>query len=140
MTIVIPGVVSFGLALALVLAVFAWIAHNPANAERIALWFWSGTRWVSKTAETKALQRDVTHGINDFAVRIQDELEGYRPRGIDLAFIGSDESPNSFLDRGRLVVRIRPRTGRDQNFLAVASLYVAHTVFPIVKHHLRKNQ
>jgi hypothetical protein len=139
-TIVLDLTLGTGAGLVIILIFLAWIANNPSNAERIAYWVSSTARWVSKRAEDNAVKTDVTHRINDFAVRLQSELYGYTPPGLELKIVHDPESPQAFVEAGKLVVRLRPRVGRDMNFLTVASLFVAHTTFPMVKVRLRDNQ
>src|SRR5437868_6836720 len=107
-TVGLGGLIAIGLLL--------WIASNPANAERVAYWFASAFRFVSKKAEETALKTDVTHRINDFAVRMSRNVEGYSPPGLEVKFVEGVE-PNAFMNEGRLVVRLHARSERDHNFL-----------------------
>jgi hypothetical protein len=139
-TIVLSTSISLVTVVLIVLGILMWIANNPSNAERIAYWVCSSLRWVSRRSENNAVKRDVTHRINDFAVRLQKEVYGYTPPGLELKIVGDAESTEAFLDAGKLVVRLQPRSGRDLNFLTVAVLFVAHTAFPVVKLKLHENQ
>ncbi len=121
-------------------AIFYWIARNPSNAERIAYWFWSAFRVISAKAEKYRLATDVTHRINSFALKIDENIEGYTPVGLEIRFADADVTPEAFMEQGRLVVRMKPHAARDRNFLTVATLYVSKTLFPRVKLHLRPNQ
>jgi len=117
-----------------------WIATHPSDAERIAYWFLSAARLVSKRAEERALTTDVTHRINNFALKLEESVEGYQPIGLKIELVQAGITEEAFLNEGRLIVRMQPRSHRDRNFLTVAVLYVAHTLFPRVKNHLRPNQ
>jgi hypothetical protein len=126
--------------LVILLGVLLWIVNNPTNAEKLAFWFWSSFRFVSKTAEKNTIKTDITHRINDFVIRLQDELHGYAPPGLELKIVGDPESTQAFIDAGKLVVRLRPRLNQDVNFLTVACLFVGYTTFPMVKLRLGENQ
>src|ERR1035441_6597275 len=60
--------------LVILLGVLLWIVNNPTNAEKLAFWFWSSFRFVSKTAEKNTIKTDITHRINDFVIRQNREL------------------------------------------------------------------
>lgn len=102
----------------------AWLA----NIDRLLLRFGLGR-------DKRFIQRDIRSRINKVSKKINKEAEGLVTKGVDIIWVNQDNI-ESFLRKGRVIVRMRHHENHDKNIVNATSHYVAKGILHTAKIYL----
>jgi len=119
----------------LLLAMLIYLYKHPeefdawlAKIDKFLLKFWSGR-------EKQFIQRDIRSRINRASKKINKEAEGLITKGVEVVWV-NQENIESFLRKGKVIVRMQHYENHDKNVVNAASHYVTKGVLHTAKIYL----
>lgn len=127
---------TFGGGLLLLLIFFFF----PEKVEKWSVLFLKLFYSVRREAGKKIVSHDIQGRVNEFAKSLKKEVPDFQPVGIHIQWITDGETQKEFLDKNRLVIRLRQHANQNRNFVNATMVYIANTLIPKAKRYLSPSQ
>ena len=92
---------------------------------------------VKKAIDRKLVAVSIQDTVNHICDQINEESPDILPHALKIEWIKSD-TPDSFISKGRAVVRLKHYDNQDRNFVESTLLYLKHGFLPRTKNYLDK--
>jgi len=116
-------------------ALFIYLYHYP---EKFDAWLKKIDRFLLKFGrwrEKQFILRDIRSRINIASKRINKEAEGLITKGVDVIWV-NEKNIESFLRKGKVIIRMQHHENQDKNIVNAATHYVAKGVLHTSKIYL----
>ena len=128
---------------------------TPAALFFIALLFypekiekWSALLWkllnsfggIFRTAHKRYVKHDLQGRVNEFVKYTSKNVPGLSEEKLQIQWVDPDMKRDSFIDKGKVVLRLRREDPDDQNFVHGAFLFISTSLLHKPKRYLSKTQ
>ena len=89
----------------------------------------------------KYIQHDFQSRANSFVNGfLKKEIKGFIPIKLKVEWVSDDEIPKSFLENGKMIVRIRKDDNENKNFVNASMIFIAENLLIKAKRYISKKQ
>ena len=135
------GGVSLGTTLAVAVAVF--FLFNPEKVEKWSALLWralSNLEIVFKGAHKQYLKHNLQGRLNEFTGELASQAPFLAKTRVAVEWVDSDVTRRSFLDEGKVILRLRRHDSQETNFVHGAYMFVSTSLIYRLKRYLAKSQ
>lgn len=100
----------------------------PEKVEKCSVLFWKIIYFLAKRGEKKIIAHDLQAGVNEFSKSLKREIFDFEPRGINIQWITKKETPAEFFKKDKLIIRMRPHTDQDKNFVNTSIIFIVRVL------------
>src|SRR5437667_12462345 len=115
-----------------------WVIKNPEKAQ---LWFSQLEKafaWAGSRVDKAAVKDSIEGAINLATKKLNRELTGIASMGIKIKWVDATSSAaQSYIDNDTLIVRLKPSSCPDENYVAATLAYVGRIVSGEVRRFLK---
>ncbi len=118
------------------LGAFVWYVY--AHGEKVDSWFARIEKFLIHLGfrrDKKFIKKDVRSKINIASKRINKEADGLITKGVEILWV-NQENVESFLRKGKVIIRMRPHENHDENVVNAVTHYVKTGVLHTSKRYL----
>lgn len=124
---------------ALLLLLLLW----PEKIEKWSALLWKlldKLRILCGVAHKRYVKHDIQGRVNDFTKRLAQEIPTFRSLGINIEWITGSTSRQSFIDDGKVVVRLKREDDNNYNFVQASMLFISQSLLLKAKRYISKSQ
>lgn len=112
----------------------------PDQIEKWSSIFWRLTSRVLRFAHKKYVKHDLQSRVNGFVKKMKKEVPDIGNERLKIEWIDAETDRESFINQGKVILRLRRDDPEDQNFVHGAYYYVSCTLLNRAKLYLSKAQ
>lgn len=112
----------------------------PEKVEKFSVLFWKIIYFLAKRGEKRIIAHDLQAGVNEFSKSLKREIFDFEPRGINIQWITEKEPSAEFFKKDKLIIRMRPHTEQDKNFVNTSIIFIIKVLFRKSKKYLSPGQ
>lgn len=113
---------------------------SPEKVEKWSVLFWKIIYFLIKRGEKKIITHDIQAGVNEFSKALKREIIDFEPIGISIQWITEKETPVEFFKKDKLIIRMRPHTDQDRNFVTTSMIFIVKVLLRKSKKYLSPGQ
>jgi len=105
------------------------------------LWrFLNQLRILYHIANKRYIKHDIQGRVNEFTRRLAREVPTFRPLGIKVEWISASTTKQSFIDDGKVVVRLKREDNNNYNFVQASMLFISQSLLLKAKRYISQSQ
>lgn len=130
----------FGIVAILFVIILYWLFF-PDKAEKVSSHMYKVIGLVWKGGKKQYITYNIQGHVNDYVNNfLTKKLKNFQPVNLSLEWVDEDESNEAFMNKGKLVVKMRMHNDQNKNLVNASMVFITNTLLPKTKHYLSDKQ